>query len=149
MACSDAPAVFLSKNMENVISISNAAAEVSSPRGFAVDTTFVLFFLALDLGSGIYGPGVDAALSILTIATFVVLPYLLPFSGEKPEFAGWAVGRLCIAGIGVIAGMGIQTASGTIFPEFVRFVPMLLLIVSGIFCAAVQIRGTIRVRLAS
>jgi len=135
--------------MENVISISNAAAEVSSPRVFAVETTFVLFFLALDLGSGIYGPGVDAALSILTIATFVVLPYLLPFSGEKPEFAGWAVGRLCIAGIGVIAGMGIQTASGTIFPEFVRFVPMLLLIVSGIFCAATQIRGIIRVRLAS
>jgi len=149
LAFSDALAVFLSKNMENVISISNAAAEVSSPRGFAVETTFVLFFLALDLGSGIYGPGVDAALSILTIATFVVLPYLLPFSGEKPEFAGWAVGRLCIAGIGVIAGMGIQTASGTIFPEFVRFVPMLLLIVSGIFCAATQIRGIIRVRLAS
>ena len=135
--------------MENVISISNAAAEVSSPRGFAVDTTFVLFFLALDLGSGLDGLGIDTALSILTIAAFVVLPYCLPFSGEKPEFTGWAVGRLFIAAIGVIGGLGFQANSGTVFPEFVRFAPMLLLIGSGIFCAATQIRGIIRVRLAS
>jgi len=148
LAFSDALAVFLSKNMENVISISNAA-RISAPRGFPADTTFVLFFLALDLGGGFAGVGIDTTLSTLTIAAFVVLPYFLPSWADKPEFTGWAVGRLCIAGIGVIAGMGIQTASGTIFPEFVRFVPMLLLIVSGIFCAATQIRGIIRVRLAS
>lgn len=135
--------------MENVISISNAAAEVSTPRGFAADTTFVLFFLALDLGGGIDGIGVGTVLSVLTIGAFVVLPYVLPFSAEKPEFTGWAVGRLFIAAIGVISGLGIQAASGTVFPEFVRFVPMFLLIVSGIFCAATQIRGIIRVRLAS
>ncbi len=135
--------------MENVISISNAAAEVSSPRRFAVDTTFVLFFLALDLGNGLNGLAIGTALSLLTIASFLVLPYLLPFSGEKPEFTGWAIGRLFIAAIGVIGGMGLRAASGSIFPEFVRFVPMFLLIVSGIFCAATQIRGIIRVRLAS
>ncbi|MFL6468080.1 MAG: hypothetical protein ACJ72Z_09005, partial [Pyrinomonadaceae bacterium] len=59
------------------------------------------------------------------------------------------VSRLFVAVIAVIAGFGIYTASGAVLPDWVRFVPMILLIISGIFCATTQIRGIIRVRLAS
>jgi len=78
----------------------------------------------------------------------VVLPYFLPFSGEKPDFRGWMAGRLLISAVAILAGSALNASAGTILPEATRYVPMTLLITSAIFCTYSQIYGIIRVRLA-
>lgn len=139
---------FLSKNMENAIVLTNSGIE-ERENYFAPDTTFVLFFLAMELAGGINSLNFGTFLSVLTISSFVVVPYFLPFTDEKPEFTGWVLGRVFIAIVGLIGGLAIQFGAGTVFSESARFLPMTLLIISGIFCAGLQIRDIIRVRLAS
>jgi hypothetical protein len=139
---------FLAKNMDQAIAISNSRVEAASSGRFVMDTTFVLFFLAMDIGTSIGSFGLDGALAALTLGMFVVLPYFLPFSGQKPDFWGWIAGRLLILAVGILVGSTLQASAGTILPEPARYVPMTLLITSGIFCTYSQIYGIIRVRLA-
>jgi len=135
--------------MEQAISISNARLETAANSGrFVMDTTFVLFFLAMDIGGSIGSLGLDGVISALTLGMFVVLPYFLPFSGEKPDFRGWMAGRLLISAVAILAGSALNASAGTILPEATRYVPMTLLITSAIFCTYSQIYGIIRVRLA-
>ena len=138
----------MAKNMDQVLAISNSRLETASSGRFVMDTTFVLFFLAMDIGVSIGSLGLDAVLSVLTLGMFVVLPYFLPFSGEKPDFWGWTVGRLLICGMAILAGSALKAATGTVLPEATRYLPMTLLITSGIFCTYSQIYGIIKVRLA-
>ena len=138
----------MAKNMDQVLAISNSRLETASSGRFVMDTTFVLFFLAMDIGVSIGSLGLDAVLSVLTLGMFVVLPYFLPFSGEKPDFWGWIVGRLLISVVAILAGSALQASAGTVLPEATRYLPMTLLITSGIFCTYSQIYGIIKVRLA-
>ena len=134
--------------MDHVLSISDSRLKSAASGRFVIDTTFVLFFLAMDIGSSIGSFGLDGVVSILTLVMFVVLPYFLPFSGEKPEFWGWSIGRLLIAIVGILAGSALHASIGTILPEGARYLAMTLLITSGIFCTYSQIYGIIKVRLA-
>ena len=138
----------MAKNMDQVLAISNSRLETASSGRFVMDTTFVLFFLAMDIGVSIGSVSLDDVLSVLTLGMFVVLPYFLPFSGEKPDFWGWTVGRLLICGVAILAGSALEAATGTVLPEATRYLPMTLLITSGIFCTYSQIYGIIKVRLA-
>jgi len=134
--------------MEHAISMADSRVEAASPGRFVMDTTFVLFFLAMDMGASFRGFGFDTILSGLTLVMFVAAPYLLPFAGEKPDFKGWFTGRVFIAMIAVLAGLSVKRAMGTVLPEAVKYIPMMLLIVAGIFCTFTQIYGMMRVRLA-
>ena len=140
----------MAKNMENTLSFAANRVETASLSRFVPDTTFVLFFLAMDLFGSFSGTvGLDALLSLVTIGLFAVMPYLLPFEGEKPEFWGWLTGRFSIGVIGAISGLAISASTGVFWPETVRYVPFTLLIISGIFCAFTQLRAIMKVRLAS
>ena len=88
--------------MNQTIAISNARLETSASSRFVMDTTFVLFFLAMDIGASIGSFGLGGVLSVITLGMFLVFPYLLPFSGERPEFWGWLGGRLLIAAVGIM-----------------------------------------------
>lgn len=128
------------KSEENVVS--------EGERTFALDTTFVLFFLALDLGQASFTAGLDGLLSVLALITFIAVPYFLPFSGEKQEFRSWVIGRIVVAAAGLTLGLMLSQAVGVMLPESFRYVPMTLLIVSAIFSCYLQIYGIIRFRLA-
>lgn len=135
--------------MENTLTFATNRVEDAKSGLFVPDTTFVLFFLAMDLAGSISGIGLDTLLSVLTIGLFVVLPYLLPFGGEKPEFWNWFFGRLSISAIGVISGLATAASAGSFLPEALKYVPFTLLLISGIFCTFTQLRGIMKVRLAS
>jgi hypothetical protein len=123
-------------------------SNIESPdRGFAVDTTFVLFFLALDLGLSFGSFGFDDVLSILTIAAFVTIPYLLPANGEKPEFRSWAFGRSLIALFGLALGVAFSQSLGTVLPVGFGYMPMTLLIVSATASCYMQLFSMMRFRL--
>ncbi|MGH9949843.1 MAG: hypothetical protein ACRD6X_21965 [Pyrinomonadaceae bacterium] len=134
--------------MENTLFLANSRVETANPGRFVMDTTFVLFFLALDIGTSYASFGFDTLLSAVTLTMFASLPYFLPFAGEKPDFTGWLVGRMFIAAIGILAGLAVAASVGTMFPESVRFLPMTLLIIAGIFCTYTQIYAMLKVRLA-
>jgi hypothetical protein len=121
-------------------------SEAESTRQFTLDTTFVLFFLAMDLGGSALSWSLG--LSLLTLAAFIVLPYFLPFSGDKERFGKWLVGRIIVAAVGATFGLMLGQAVGTVLPEVFRFVPMTLLIVAAIVCCNVQIYGILKHRLA-
>jgi len=121
-------------------------SEVESTRQFTLDTTFVLFFLAMDLGGSALSW--SFGLSLLTLAAFIVLPYFLPFSGDNERFGKWLTGRIIVAAVGATFGLMLGQAVGTVLPEVFRFVPMTLLIVAAIVCCNVQIYGILRHRLA-
>jgi hypothetical protein len=119
-----------------------------SDRRFSIDTTFVLFFLALDFGQSALSSGIDTIFSGLTLGMLLVLPYLLPSESEKPEFIGWLLGRSLISVFAVGLGLMYQQALGVVLPEVFRFLPMTLLIVTAMLSCYLQFYAIIRFRLA-
>jgi hypothetical protein len=121
--------------------------ETESRSFFVVDTTFVLFFLAVDCGQR-FTFGIDGMLSAVTLAMFVVMPYFLPFQGEKPEFERWLFGRVAIAALAIVLGAMFRQALGVILPDMFRFVPFTLLIVAAMISCYIQFYSLLRFRLA-
>ena len=117
-------------------------------RRFAVDTTFVLFFLAIDFGQSAVGFGLDSILSAATLGMLLVLPYFLPSSVEKPEFTGWLMGRILITVFAIALGIMYRQALGVLLPAELRFLPMTLLIATAMVSCYLQFYAIIRFRLA-
>ncbi len=115
---------------------------------FTLDTTFVLFFLAMDLGQTSFGLDLESFVSGMTLIAFLVLPYLF-FPEGRVSFARWLTGRGMVAVTGAMFGLVLNQAVGTLLPEAFRFVPMSLLIVAAIICCNIQIYAILKNRLAS
>lgn len=115
---------------------------------FTLDTTFVLFFLAMDLGQASLSISFSALLQLFTLVVFLIVPYFLSFSGEQKSLSNWLIGRIVVAAVGGMFGLMLGQAIGTVLPDTFRFVPMTLLIVAAIICCNVQIYGILRNRLA-
>lgn len=117
-------------------------------RGFAVDTTFVLFFLAVDVGQSLGVFRADTLFSLLTLGLLLVVPYLFPSESEKPAFVGWLAGRTLIAAFAIGLGMMYRQSVGVVFPEEFRFLPMTLVILTAMLSCYLQFYAMIRFRLA-
>lgn len=129
-------------------SLISTKVELRTDRFQNVDTTFVLFFLALDMGQGWLTLGLDGILAAITLVGFITLPYVLPFGDDRPAFGEWVLGRTVVAAAGVTLGLMLNQSIGVLLPEAVRFVPMSLLIVAAIICCYVRIYGIMKNRLA-
>jgi hypothetical protein len=134
--------------MENTLRFEGTYAERSEKRHFMLDTTFVLFFLSMDLGQSLLAFGFDSALSGITLGLLVVLPYYLPYSGEKPEFKGWILGRVLILIFALSMGIMFNQALGVVLPASLGYLPMTLLIVAAFISCMIQLYGIMRFRLA-
>lgn len=117
-------------------------------RGFSIDTSFVLFFLGLDLGGSIRSIGFESLLTVLTIAMVAVLPFYLPSTIERMSFGKWLIGRglICLLGTGL--GILIAPSIGSLLPESFRLLPLTLLIVAAAASCFIQFYGLMRLRLA-
>ena len=116
-------------------------------RGFAIDTTFVLFFLAVEVGQTLGVIGLDTIFLAITLLFMIVLPYFLQ-SDEKPNFGNWLLGRFFIAIFAVLLGVAFRQSLGAVLPETFRFLPMTLLIVTAMLSCYIQFYGFLRLRLA-
>ena len=117
-------------------------------RGFAADTTLVLFFLGLELGRTIQNITFDGLLLLLTMVMVAVLPFYLPTNIERGSFGQWLVGRGLIGVLAVGAGASLQPAYGTILPESLRFLPLTMLILAAMSSCFIQFYALMRLRLA-
>ena len=115
---------------------------------FVIDTTFVLFFLALEYGRSATLLAFDAALMAITLLMVLVLPYFLASNNEKPPFGNWMVGRSAVALAGIVTGIAFKQSLGVVVPESIRFMPMTLLIVASMISCYIQFYGLLKLRLA-
>ncbi len=122
-------------------------SEASSEKGFTVDTSFVLFFLAIEFGRTLFSVSFDNLFMFITLLTVAAMPYFL-LSGEKPSFAKWFFGRSMIAGLAILLGVMFKQSLGVVLPEMFRFLPMTLLIVTAMLCSYIQFYSFFRLRLA-
>ena len=107
---------------------------------FAIDTTFVLFFLTLELGRSATSFGFDTLLLSITTLMILVLPYFLPSDAEPPAFAPWLAFRGLIGLVGV--GLGVM------LPASLGFMPMTFLIIAATVSCYVQFYSLFKLRLA-
>ena len=119
-----------------------------SNRRFAVDTTFLLFFLGIDFGQSSMEFALDSLLSIVMLGMVLVVPYFLPSLDEKPEFADWLMGRSVITIFAVGLGVIFRQSLGVLLPETFRFLPFTLVILTAMLSCSLQFYGMIRFRLA-
>src|SRR4051794_9045965 len=113
--------------------------------GFGVDTIFVLFFLAVEIGRGASLLSVDGALMSTSLAMMVVLPYFLPSRSERPAMSRWLAIRGTIAVFALMLGVAYgRVAAGV--PAGYRTMPMTLLILSTMVSAYIQFYGLMRLR---
>ncbi len=115
--------------------------------GFAVETTFVLFFLAVEFGRSFGGFTLDGAVLALTLLMLVVLPYFLP-ADDSQTFGNWLLGRSLIAAFAFLLGVMFKQSLGVYLPETFRFLPMSLLIVTAMLSCYIQFYGFLKLRVA-
>lgn len=132
--------------MEQALVRAEAAEEAG---GFhSVDTSIVLFFLAMELAASAGGNGLDLGLSLLAIAAFAVLPYFLPGRHEAMPFTHWLFGRTAIALVGAFAGFGFAFAIAPAAAPAYASLPMTLLIFAAFVSCLVQLYVMMKVSLA-
>ena len=118
----------------------------TADKSFAIDTTFVLFFLAVEFGQMLNTFALDTVFFAITLLMLIVLPYFLS-SDEKPKFGNWVLGRTLIAAFAVSVGVMFKQSLG-VLPEMFRFLPMTLLIVTAMLSCYIQFYGLLKLRLA-
>lgn len=116
-------------------------------KGYAIDTTFVLFFLAVEVGQAFGIIGLDTIFLAISLLAMLTLPYFLQ-STDKPNFGTWLLGRCFITIFAVLLGVIFRQTSGVVLPETFRFLPMTLLIVTAMLSCYIQFYGFLRLRWA-
>jgi len=114
--------------------------------GFGVDTIFVLFFLALEIGRGASLLSVDGALMSTSLVMVVVLPYFLPSRFERPALSHWLAVRGTIGVFALMLGAAYARSIAGGAPAGYRTMPMTLLILSSMVSAYIQFYGLMRLR---
>ncbi len=129
------------------LSQSAAAADTDRAvdKSFAVDTTFVLFFLAIEFGQMLGRFGFETVFFAATLLALLALPYFLS-PDEKPAFGRWILGRSLIAGFAVAVGALFKQSLGVVLPDAFRFLPMTLLIITAMLSCYIQFYGLLRLR---
>jgi len=131
--------------MKTISRVAETDINETIEKGFVIDTTFVLFFLAIEFGQSFGGFGLDTVFLAVTLLMLAALPYFLP-SENKPDFSKWFLGRGLIAGFAILLGVMFRQTLGVVLPETFRFLPMTLLIVTAMISCYIQFYGFLKLR---
>ena len=112
----------------------------------SIDTTFVLFFLAMEYGRSIQMFSIDGVLMGTTMLMVLALPYFLPSPYEKPLYANWLAGRGAIALFGMLLGLVFRQSVGVVLPESLRYMPMTLLVLAAMVSCYIQFYSLMKLR---
>ncbi len=110
-----------------------------------IDTTFVLFFLAIEFGRTLMSFNLDTICVGLTLLALMILPYFL-LSGEKSVFGNWLLGRGFIVSLAVLLGVTFNLSLGTVLPSSFKFLPMTFLIVTAMVSCYFQFYSFLNLR---
>lgn len=121
---------------------------IPETRSFAADTTFVLFFLAIEFGQSLMSFGLDGVFLAVTLTMLLILPYYLPNAEDRPTLGRWLMGRIFIAAFAIGLGVIFRQSVGVVIPDAFKFLPMTLLIVTAMFSCFFQFYAFTKFRLA-
>lgn len=133
--------------MKSIARAEKVKNEIAGERSYGLDTSFVLFFLAVEFGRTFFSVSLDNIFLLLTLLMVAVLPYFL-LSEEKPRFGNWLLGRSLIVGLAILLGAMFKQSLGIVLPDTFRFLPMTLLIVTAMLSCYIQFYGFFKLRLA-
>ena len=122
-------------------------ANITEETNFNFETSFVLFFLAIEFGQSTGALQIDTVFLAITLLMVAILPYFL-ISDDKLGFGNWFFGRSLIIGFAFTLGIIFKQSVGVVLPETFRFLPMTLLIVSAMISCYAMFYGFIKLRLA-
>ena len=114
----------------------------------SIDTTFVLFFLALEYGRGVQLGSIDSLIMGITLLMVLILPYFLATRVDMPSFSNWLAGRSIIALFGAVLGVAFGKSVGVVLPESLRFMPLTFLILASMISCYIQFYSLLKLRLA-
>lgn len=110
------------------------------------DTTFVLFFLAVEYGRNLQLFSFDGAVMGTTMLMVMVLPYFLPTSTTRSSFGFWVAGRTVITLFGMLFGLVLGYSTGSVLPDAVAYLPLMFLILAAVISCYVQFYGLLKLR---
>src|SRR6185369_17587452 len=87
---------------------------VATESGFVVDTTFVLFFLALEFGRSLTRFGADGVLLGISLAILLVVPYFLVNASISMDFGKSLAGRSLITVFATLLGVVFDQTIGLV-----------------------------------
>ncbi len=131
--------------MERVTSLPNVYEESEPNR--IIDTSFVLFFLGMEVAIGFSAFSMDSILLVVAMFGVAVLPFFLQ-GDEEMTFGHWILGRMAIVVFSVFVGALFSKSVGILFPEIFRFAPFTLLILTAMLCCYIQFRNFFEFRIA-
>ncbi len=134
--------------MEKVSSLSNIQIyQRSEGTPTLIDTTFVLFFLAVDIGQNLGRFGFDTAIFLIVLALVAIFPFFM--AENNISLGKWLAGRGLIAGFAILLGAVFNQTLGTVFPETFRFIPFTLLILTAMVSCYVQFYNFFKFRISN
>ncbi|NNE97516.1 MAG: hypothetical protein HKN25_00710 [Pyrinomonadaceae bacterium] len=133
--------------METSLNMANAGAQAETKSSYVVDTSFVLFFLAVDFGQNLGSFAFDTIFLGITLIAVAALPYLLS-TDEKTGFGRWMIGRGVIVGFALFSGVIFKQSLGVVLPETFSFLPMTLLIITAMVMCYIQFYSFFNLRLS-
>jgi hypothetical protein len=109
-----------------------------------IDTTFVLFFLALEFGRtfGIFS--LDNLFIGIALLSVIVLPYWL--NTEREDFTSWVFGRTLITAFALCAGMIFNQSLGVVLPHSFKYAPMTMLMLTAFLSCYFQFYSFLKIR---
>ncbi|MEZ5347304.1 MAG: hypothetical protein R2681_17285 [Pyrinomonadaceae bacterium] len=133
--------------MEQTSSLANIQIYEKSGSNQFVDTSFVLFFLAVDVGQNSGNIRFDTLLLVIALIAVAVFPYLL-MRDEDISLGKWLTGRASIVGFALLLGVLLDQSVGVVFPEIFGFLPFTLLILTAMVSCYIQFHKFFKFRLA-
>lgn len=131
------------KSIAHIEGIKQQSLSRAESKSVTLDTTFVLFFMAMEIGRTLTTPSWDLLLMGVALVGIASLPYLLR-EDEGADFGVWFAGRAWIAAFAIGLGVLFNEAIGSVLPEMLRFLPLSLVIVSSLLSCQVQLYRFLR-----
>ncbi|MFV0390206.1 MAG: hypothetical protein ACK5NT_15805 [Pyrinomonadaceae bacterium] len=125
--------------MERVSNLPNVNVTGNFSGSNVVDTSFVLFFLGIEVGGGIMSFSLDTFLFAIVMIALASLPYFL-LDDDEISFSRWMLGRTAIIAFAMLIGAFFYQGIGTIFPEILKFLPFTLLILTAMVSCYLQLK---------
>ena len=110
------------------------------------DTTFVLFFIALEFGRTFGVLSLDNLLMGIALLSVMILPYWL--KSERETFTNWMFGRSLITAFALGSGVIFNQSLGVVLPNTFRFLPMTMLLLTAFLSVYFQFYSFLKLRVA-
>jgi hypothetical protein len=109
-----------------------------------IDTTFVLFFLALEFGRTFGILSLDNLFVGIALLSVIILPYWL--NSEREDFTSWIFGRSLITAFALVIGVMFNQSLGVVLPTTFRYLPMTLLMLTSFLSCYFQFYSFLKLR---